>query len=130
MTEETLLRREREETQFFDAKVAVGKKDYKCLKKILDTKEFDIDMQTPNSNGTLLHTAVSTGRQDIMDLLIEHGADVNARCYENGATPLIIAGMENKHQTAIYLIKHKAVATLRDKYGLKSMNYFNKHVKT
>lgn len=130
MTEETLLRREREETQFFDAKVAIGKKDYKRLEAILETREFDINMQTANSNGTLLHTAVSTGRQDIMDLLIKHGADVNARCLENNATPLIIAGMENRHTTAIYLIKNNAIASLRDKSGLKSIDYFNKHVKT
>lgn len=129
MTEETLLKREREETQFFDAKVAIGRKDYKRLKEILESREFDINMQTANSNGTLLHTAVYTGRQDIIDLLIQHGADVNARCLENNATPLIIAGIENRHTTAIHLIKHNAIAKSRDKYGLKSMDYFNKHVK-
>lgn len=119
MTYETLLRREREETQFFDAKVAIGREDYKCLEKILATKEFDINMQTHNSNGTLLHTAVSAAEQDIMKLLIEHGADVNARCYGNGVTPLIIAGMHHRHLIFLYLMKHGAIPSLTDKYGLK-----------
>lgn len=123
------IRKEAAEEQFWQAKVAIGRCDYDSLKAIMDTRKFNINGQTANSNGTLLHSAVSTGRQDIMDLLIDNGADVNRRCGGGkGPTALIIAGMENRPVTAAYLISKGANSSAKDGKGLTVIDYINRNI--
>jgi ankyrin repeat protein len=54
---------------------------------------------------TALHFAASAGRKEVAELLIDNGADVNAKT-KIGITPLATAGQRGKTETADLLRKH------------------------
>jgi ankyrin repeat protein len=56
--------------------------------KLLIAKGADISV---GGSITALQMALFTGRRDVFDLLIQHGADVNAKDYQGGYTPLYFA---------------------------------------
>jgi ankyrin repeat protein len=53
-----------------------------------------------------LHAAASEGQNEIAELLITKGADVNAKNKPNGWTPLDWTGINDDHATANLLRKH------------------------
>jgi len=53
---------------------------------------------------------------DAMRLLVEHGADVNARTNWD-ATPLHIAAFNGRTAAAQFLLDHGADTTVRDQHG-------------
>ena len=59
----------------------------------------------PYGEMTPLHLAASQGQKEVVELLIEKGADVNAKL-EGGRTPLDVAIVQNKTETADLLRKH------------------------
>ncbi|XP_050438309.1 myotrophin-like [Adelges cooleyi] len=72
-----------------------------------------------STNGrTMLHKACDYGHLDIVEYLIQNGADINKK--DNfGITPLLCALWENHLKVAKYLIDKGATTTLLTPEGLK-----------
>lgn len=63
-----------------------------------------------------LHYAVFAGRRDVAELLVRHGADVNARS-TNGSSPLMMAAREGHAELAELLLGVGADTTIRNDWG-------------
>lgn len=59
---------------------------------------------------------------DMVKLLVEHGADVNAAA-QDGSTPLMLAAMNEKQDVVDYLLKHGAKAKATDAKGKTALDY-------
>ena len=77
---------------------------------------MDVDMREPKSGGTLLATAALMGHTEIVALLLEHGADVNARS-NDGGTALHAAAFLGRAETVKLLLNNGANTTLQHKMG-------------
>jgi len=64
----------------------------------------------------MLHYACDRGNMEIVDRLVNLGADVNALTNEN-ETPLHYASLSERANIAQYLIDHKCDLTIRDEEG-------------
>ena len=53
--------------------------DLATMRKILDMGYVDVDYQSDHTGCTPLMTAAASGREDLVDLLCEHGADIRIR---------------------------------------------------
>jgi len=83
-------------------------KFYICLSNlVLNPNSQDTDGWTP------LHTAARDGRLDILKLLLESGADVDARNGQN-QTALDVALVSGNRQVARYLASHMGIMDLPD----------------
>jgi uncharacterized protein len=82
-----------------------------------------------DANAKLLMTAARTGNPQIVRMLIEHGADVNAKGEAYGETALVWAAQENHAEAAEVLIAHGADVNARtnllerskDRFGLEGV---------
>jgi len=82
-----------------------------------------------NSGFTSLLFASMYGTEEIAQILIEHGADVNAKDHDNGMTPLNIATIYGKDKVALVLIKHGADVNPKTNNGLTPLHYAAAHGK-
>ena len=74
-----------------------------------------VDINEENSIGyTPLHYAAGVGRIDIVELLIEHGANINATDSVKGATPLDYAHWKGQLEAIETLKTHNAKRTYGD----------------
>lgn len=79
---------------------------------------YDINDQD-NAGNTALHEAALQGHIEIVELLIENGADVNIKSIEMfGDTPLIDASANGHLDVVKYLLKNGADPTIRNAKGL------------
>jgi len=62
------------------------------------------------------------GSTELAELLIAHGADVNARNF-SGTTPLVFAAMFEQEKIATLLLEKGADKTLRDVQGKTAYDY-------
>jgi ankyrin repeat protein len=69
----------------------------------------DLD-ETAASGLTVLHRAVLSGHEDVVDILIEAGADVNAMSDDFG-TPLCLAALRGAHEVVALLLRWRARAS-------------------
>ena len=74
---------------FEDARYYIGVKDNAAAVRLLDSGQFDINMQT-SEGYTLLHYAADSGNLEMVRELIRRGADVNMRS-SIGSTPYDMA---------------------------------------
>jgi len=81
----------------------------------VNVNESDPRSVIGNGN-TPLHDAANNGHAEIVLLLIEAGADVNARCLD-GWTPLIRACNSSHNRIAKLLLKNGADVNSRNKEG-------------
>ncbi|CAH3185894.1 unnamed protein product, partial [Porites evermanni] len=77
------------------------------------------------SGDTVLHYAVRLNRCscDVLNCLIENGADVNVRTEYSKCTPLMIATHIKNLNAVEFLLKHGAIVDLRDKLNKSSLHY-------
>jgi len=81
------------------------------LAKEADVNAKDEDGRTP------LHLAVESANRDIIQLLLDKGADINAKDEKSGSTALHYAVRFSKRETAELLIARGADINARDKQG-------------
>jgi ankyrin repeat protein len=76
------------------------------------------------ANGwTPLHQATGNNATNIMVLLLEKGADPNAKTVPDGYTPLRVAVAEGHAQALKILLDHKADPNVRDNHGQTVLDY-------
>jgi ankyrin repeat protein len=69
------------------------------------------------SGATPLHTAALGGDSEVVKLLLDHGAEINARDQESGATPLSYAASLGRGEVVELLLARGADLTLRNTRG-------------
>jgi ankyrin repeat protein len=92
-------------TDHQDIHAAVIAGDLSKVRAILDTDPSWATRKLSINGETLLHEAVRLGYQQIVELLLAHGADVQARSY---TTPLKLAYARHYGEIAELLKKHRA----------------------
>jgi len=76
-----------------------------------------ISGESENSGATLLHIAAWNGRCDLISLLIDAGANVNAQALETKSTPLHWAAQNNQVEAVSLLRKRGADASFKNAFG-------------
>jgi ankyrin repeat protein len=93
----------------------------KELKEILpDASVDEINLTEPDMGQAALHFAVDESSIEVVKLLIKHGADINMP-NRYGRTPLHVAAMYNRWDSAEALIDAGADMTLRDGWGHQAL---------
>ena len=99
---------------------AASKGNLNIVKQAL-ANGMDPNTKDPKSGGTLLTTAALMGHTEIVSVLLEHGADVNARS-NDGGTALHAAAFLGRSETVKLLLEHGADTTIRHKMGGKAID--------
>ena len=94
---------------------AVARKDAICVKAMLERNPALV-RAVDGKNKTAFHTAVTYQKMEVMPLLLEYGADINATDI-TGMTPLHVAGMLGRSEEAAWLLAHGADPLIEDEYG-------------
>lgn len=84
--------------------------------RILVENGFNINKPTL-AGSTYLHDAALAGAPKILDLFLDHGAEIDARDPETGATPLIFAAAMARFSAVALLLRRGADPALRDRAG-------------
>lgn len=101
---------------------AAARGDFEMV-KVLSNGSSNIIALSKNNNGlTLLHYAAVIGRKDMVEWLLDHNADVNARD-NNGLTPLHYAAAIGLKEIPELLLAHKADVNAKDNNGLTPLHY-------
>jgi len=76
----------------------------------------DVNACAPGSSWTALHAAAGEGRANIVEVLLEHGADIN-RQSDRGNTPLHLAALWGRNEVVKLLLASGADVTIRNDEG-------------
>ncbi len=98
-----------------DLSGAVFTGDLAAVKQAL-TEGADPNAKDPQSGSTMLSIAALMGHTEIVELLLEHGADVNAKS-RDGSTALHTAAFLGRVETVKLLLEKGADTTLRNGMG-------------
>lgn len=84
-------------------------------------KTFGLDTvlslsQSADTGHTLVHYAAAKGELKLLELLLDHGADIDARD-NRGSTPLHVAAAQGRLETAALLLQRGAALECRDAAG-------------
>lgn len=80
------------------------------------------DPNHPHRHTTPLHLAVGTGKTDVVDLLLRHGADPNAET-RSSLAPIWMATYKNDSPMAGLLLQHGANPNARDELGRTPLQF-------
>jgi ankyrin repeat protein len=69
------------------------------------------------AGGTPLHDAALGGSVDVINVLLDHGADIDAHDRESGATPLMLAVSMDRVPAARVLLTRVANQNITDQAG-------------
>ncbi|XP_052056323.1 2-5A-dependent ribonuclease [Apodemus sylvaticus] len=94
---------------------AVNEGDVGRVQQLLE-QGADANVCEESGGWTPLHNAVQTGKVDIVNLLLHHGADPHRR-KKNGATPFIVAGINGNVDLLKILLSRGADINERDSNG-------------
>merc|ERR1712232_1331316 len=72
---------------------------------------------------TALHLAAATGNSDVVQVLLEAGADPNAVVPSDGSVPLHSAAIKDHGIVAALLIKWKAISENQDSCGATALHF-------
>lgn len=100
-------------------KLAVEAGDLQQVRRLLNSGA-DANFQEKQNGWSPLHSAVQCDRADLVELLLTHGADPCLRKH-NGATALIIAGIEGNVQVLQLLLDAGADVNERDLHGFTAL---------
>ncbi|KAI8501925.1 hypothetical protein Bbelb_203370 [Branchiostoma belcheri] len=96
---------------------AVEEGDVQTVRRGLDAGvDIRVKRWWGESNWTSLHVASRYGQTEVAALLIEHGADLEAR-EERDQTSLHVASRYGRTEVAVLLIEHGADLEAKDKYA-------------
>lgn len=95
------------------------------LKKIQLLLDSGFDLEIAGFNGWKpLHKAVFHNHYDIVQLLLDNGADINTRTeLDNSKTALMIAANKNSFRMVKFLVEFGADFKLKDKYSRTAKDY-------
>jgi len=94
------------------------------LSRVKSSLADGANINAKRSNGTTaLHSACSRGYFEIVQYLIENGADINARGGDDNDTPLIWAVYNERNNISKFLVDKGANINARDKHGKSALNY-------
>ena len=102
-----------EEAKCFNA-VAAG--DIETVRIAIESKEIAIDALHPGSGASLLTVAAFSGQTEMVEMLLQQGADVNQRNGDSG-TPLHVAVFMGRVDAARKLLEAGADAAAKDGGG-------------
>lgn len=92
-----------------------GKRSNSLLKIALESGA-DVNVKIIDEGFTPLHYACYAGYHEALVLLLEHGAEVDAKA-ANGMTPLHIASWKGDQEFVLSLLEHGADANAEDSFG-------------
>lgn len=69
-----------------------------------------------------LHYAATSGHLDVMELLLQHGASIDARS-PNGTTPLMMAAMYGTPEAVKLLLEKGADVELKNQLGMTALDF-------
>lgn len=97
-------------------RLAISKNDTKTM-NILIALGANVNWHSPITGFTPLYRAATLGHRECCEVLISHGADVNARD-NTQTTPLHWATIKGDRDTCVFLISKGADVNALDMYGL------------
>ena len=100
---------------------------FQIIKKLLKSPSLqpDINYKGPDKK-TPLYAAASEGHNEIVQILLRNGADVETRTI-NLRTPLHITSIRGDLSTTKTLVKHKANVNTTDTYGNTPCHYASQY---
>lgn len=103
---------------------AIRFNDLQLFTKIILKPNFNVNQIVDDFNSTALHLAIFYNRPEIIKLLVQLKANINAQNHD-GDTPLIYAINENKNNVTLvkYLLKHGANPNIINNYGHNALSF-------
>lgn len=102
---------------------AVNQGNTKLLEEVLSSDHMHNVIDTPDKLCfSPLMNAAKKGNLEIMEILIDHGADVNFQ-NEAGKTPLMLAAYEGQRDAVKELLAHGAKLEMRDRGGSTALHW-------
>lgn len=98
---------------------AVAAEDVARIRELLG-RGAHVNFQEPKWGWSPLHSAVQRDQPDIVELLLQHGADPGLR-KRNGATPLIVAGLQGNVRVLQLLLARGADVNECDAHGFTAL---------
>ncbi len=102
--------------------VAAAKGELDNVKELLAQRPEDVKAQDEKNQYTPLHWAAANGHVEVMQYLIEHGADISARD-KNGTTPIHLAAENDQIEALKFLLDHGADVGARNDWQWTPLHY-------
>ena len=92
--------------------------DIENLKKNIGKVDINAEVDNELNFGTLLHNVIYDlyATDEVLDILLEAGADINRKNVKNGSTPLHVAVEVEDYYALRYLLNKGADYTIEDKF--------------